>query len=750
MYVEINNRFFWVDPTELKTKQKIALDTASTQTGIAGDVSLKIGKKSRAIELELKELAKGDGFSTRVKEEGVKRRDFLESELIKIDKDIDVQLATAPKDSPVIKLGKDIQYRWKKVNQSQKAFDEMTVQLNQISKDIAGMTGSDIFSKVSKKHISRMVDGDKALQFIGFSGNIRTVEAFNWWINGIRKRAIGSTLEERTLGIKDHISEYEYAVYRAERARRSSAYFFTDVSQLRSTAARFHEAEGTDSRNFETVAKDLDFVWNQLLNRNVKGHGEWDKAIRIMKNVNFLRFMGMVTIASMSDLGNAIGTLGLSRYVRTMWHYLGTPDKKNLSQFATLNANFEIASLQGRGSKLWGGTDPNADFYDPMSGKIIEQRGGQGVDWVDKNIGQGSWLMDKYNRLNMLNKWNAFNKRVVTLGVEDMVVDIGIRLNAGRAVSKRDLAITKSFRFTEADLKKIGKLWEKGGDSRTTIIGRNFYLAQSETWADATFAFDYRAKIKGAANNIIVTPSLGSNPKWASNSGLSLLWQFKSFLSASFDMTFLPWLQRGVIYKDPNQIMQFITTSALGAMTYSIYELVKGRNPFIDKELKDEDGNVTVTVHWSRTMVSQGLDRAGMFALFFEGQNLMERWIGHGFHSMVSGELDEKYRARSALDMLGGPSAGAIDDLRKSLVWLNDPTELPTQGEWGAARRLLPLQNLIQARLVIDVAPSLIDSWSTGRPLIRQGPTAKKSWVNPHPKDTTHVFKTIQQRLAGE
>jgi len=754
MYIEINNRFLWVDPIELKTKQKAALDTASTQTGIAGDVSLKIGKKARAIEAQLKQLEEGDGFATRIKEEGVDRRAYLETQLDTTNKLIEIELTAAPKASPVIKLAREMSKSWEAVTRNQKAFDDMTVKMNQIARDVAGMTGAEHFSKVAKKHISKMTETDKASDFIGFSGNIRSVEAYGWWMNGLRRRAMGPSLEERTLGITDHISEYEYAVYRAERARRSSAYFFTDVSHATSAAARMHEAEGTPFENFKTVASDLDFVWNQLLNRNPSGHGSMDKAIRTLKNVNFLRYMGMVTIASMSDLGNAIGTLGMARYMRTMWHYLGRPDRKNLSQFATLNANFETASMlggaQARAGALWGDASHTTDFYDSTTGQFVPQKGGGAVDWLNKTTGHNSKLLNVYNRLNMLNRWNAFNKRVVTLGVEDMVVDIGMRLNLGRAVSRRDLAITKSFGFTETDLKKIGKYWEKGGDSRTTIIGRDFYLAQSENWLDASFAFSYRAKIKGVANNIIVTPSLGSNPIWASHGGLSLLWQFKSFLSASFDMTFLPWLQRGVIYKDPNQIMQLVTTSLLGGMTYSIYELVKGHNPFQDKPVRDEDGKVVDSVHWSRTMFSQGLDRAGMFALLFEAQNIQEKMTGHGFHSLVSGDLDVRFRARSAVDLFGGPSIGFLDDLTKIMPWFGDPTKLPTRGQWGAVRRIIPLQNLIQARLVLDVVPSLIGASGEGEFLKPYPKSSKRSWINPNQKTSTHVFRTIQQRLAGE
>ncbi len=754
-YIQINNKFLWIDPLEFKTKEKAALDTKSTQRGLPAHVASSMGKKSKKVDAEIKKLEEGTGFTERLEREAVDRKASLERDLDTTNKLIELELKTRNTQSDVIKLDRKMWRAWEKLNAKLGEFDDLTKKLNQVASDIDMSTRDANFDGVSKRHIKHMPEGGNASEYMGFSNNIRTFEAFKWWINGIRRRAMGPTFEDRVLGINDHISEYEYAVFRAERARRDSAYFLTDARHLIAFSNRSIRTEGGNARDMEKAGKDIDFVWNQLLNRNYSSSfsGSLDQTIRVLKNMNFMRYMGMVTIASMSDFGNAIGTLGLSRYVRTLWHYIGTPDRKNLSQFANLNAAFEVASMQGRGATI-GGLDHAGDFYNPETGKTIPQLGQRGpygktMDWTDRNLGQGSKGMRIYNRMNMLNKWNAFNKRVVTLGVEDIVTEIGIKLGSGQSVSERDLAITRSFGFSESDLVKIGAYFKLHGERKSTIVGRDFYLSNSEQWTDASFAFKYRAKIKGAANNIIVTPSVGSNPKWTSHKGVSLLWQFKSFLSASFDMTFLPWLQRGVLYRDPNQIMQLVMLGTLGAMTYSIYEVLKGKNPFQDKPVRDEDGNVVDTVHWSRTMVSQGLDRSGLFAALFEAQNLAERTTGIGFHSFVSGSMDTQYRARSALDLVGGPTVGAIDDLIKAAAWIGHTDDRPSQGEFGAARRLLPAQNTIWAKVILDVGPSLFDVASGKGSYFASSPMAPKDYYNLLPP-TPYAFKTIQKRLAGE
>ena len=753
-YIQINNKFLWIDPLEFKTKEKAALDTKSTQRGLPAHVASSMGKKSKKVDAEIEKLEEGTGFTERLEQEAVDRRATLERDLDTTNKLIELELKTRNTRSDVIKLDRKMWKAWETLNAKLGQFDDLTKKLNQVASDIDISTRSEVFKGVGKKHIKHMPEGGQASNYIGFSDNIRTFEAFKWWINGIRRRATGPDAEERLLGINDHISEYEYAVFRAERARRDSAYLLTDSRHLISFSNRSIRAEGGNHRDMKKSGEDIDFIWNQLLNRNQGDTGgSLDQTIRVLKNMNYMRYMGMVTIASLSDFGNAVGTLGLSRYVRTLWHYIGRPDRKNLSEFANLNAAFEVASLQGRSATV-GGLDQGGDFYNPDTGKSIPQAGsggayGKTLDWMDRNLGQGSEGMRVYNRMNMLNKWNAFNKRVMTLGVEDMIAEIGIKLGKGQSVSERDLGITRSFGFSESDLIKAGAYFELYGDRKSTIVGRDFLLANSEKWTDASFAFKYRAKIKGAVNNIIVTPSIGSNPKWTSHKGLSLLWQFKSFLAASFDMTFLPWLQRGVLYKDPNQIMQLVTTATLGSMTYGIYEVLKGNNPFHDKPIKDDDGNVVDTVHWSRTMIAQGLDRGGMFAGMFELQNTFERPTGIGFHSLVSGSMDTQYRARHPLDLFGGPTVGAVDDLIKAAAWIGKIPERPTSGPIGALRRLGPAQNTIWAKVILDVGPSLFDTVTGKGSYFAPAPGAPRDYFNLLP-DRDHAFKTIQKRLAGE
>jgi len=785
-YLQIKDKFLWINPVEIKEKSLLAINkerVAGTRSDMV--VSTEGGKteiksfdwdRTKLTPQAIKELNKlhdaikqtnvppivpGKGemvmFKERIKEHEARREALAKKRLGELNelivKEIDdmKELMRGRGTDPSIEnqsrareMNDKTLKAYKKFKDKEATFSKLTDNLNGIAKDITIKTHKySGWEHLAKDHIDNMKEGDSPSNFIGFSSTNSLFERRRLKYNPYRRLIIGADRIDRVVERKNYMSEYEYAMLRIERSRKNAAYFATDPAQVISEAKRNLEDPNQvgSKKEFEEVKKDITYIYNQLLNRNVWAgdqHGV-QTAISILKNLNFMRYMGMVTIASLSDLGNAIGTLGMARYVRTMWTYLGTPDRKNLSHFSRLNDAFEVASLENRANK-YGGLDFEQDVYDPITQQRVDTSPQGKLKTIDRWTNSDSKLMGAFNIGHMLNKWNGFQKRIVTLGVEDMVAELGIaRWNGGgkpREISERDRGIAQSMGFGESDLIRIGQMHERFGGKKDSIFGREFYLAQSERWTDDLFAFNYQARIKGTVDSIIVTPGAGSNPKWTSNPYLNHFWQFKSFLSASFDMTFLPFVQRGVLYKDPNQAMQVLMTALLGSMSYAIYETMKGINPFENKKVTDDDGNVD-EVHWSRVMLTQGMDRAGMFALLFEAQNTFERIFGFGFHSLLAGNLDTKYKARSAVDLVGGPTVGGVFSAIESLRTLKHPLE-PTVGELSALRRMIPAQNLIWTKLLFDVAPSWIDTTLMG-----EGNYFAKG-------ESPSGFKTIQQRMAGE
>ena len=712
------DKFMWVDPEEL-AKRRAELDHTKRD---------KFNKEAEAIraEKELRSELNGDWRSDHEQQIKVGQAEINQRNIAveEIQNRPDLQRNRKSKEDAHEKL-KELTEAW----------EARAVELNDVaaavSRKLVGKKGIDRevgTGGLAKKHFRTATDAelsDGSAEFIGFGSRLAELESYGYSPGIVLSRQTGPSATARLIGVdergvelgKDMIGAFEAAVYKAEAALRDNAYFNSSSLPLRQLITRTHTEAGLSRADLARAHKDIDYIVDGLLRRNPYASSS-DQAARVLKNINYMRYMGMVVVSSLSDTANAVGTLGLKRYVRSMWKYLGTPDRDGLSDLARMVAVGEQAMLRDR----FGGVESSLPSMDPISGEVVKQVNAEGpfgraVDWLDKKTGQGSWVMDKYNTLNFLPRWNAFQKRFVTIAVEDMVTDIGIKLNKGHSVDERDVLIARAFGFNEKDLKKIGKLWDKHGESVTAILGRDLYLMHSDRWAhDGSFAVQTRAKIKSAVDNIIVTPTIGSNPAWAKRGLLSLIWQFKSYLSASTDLIFLPAIQRGMVLKRGvgDQAMMAFGTTMMGSLSYTIYEILAGRDPFKDVVGTDADGNETRS-SWASNMVLSGLDRGGTFAGLFELNNVLERNVGYGAYSILGGRMHNKFRARTMTDTLLGPSWGLLQDAMVSMNSVIDLDPL-TESQATARRRLIFGQNLWPVKLLLDFGPSALDSMQTSTP----------------------------------
>ena len=753
-YVVVGEKFIWIDPIQLKGKKLEALEKWR-DSGITDQQVLKASDRIRKLKTEIKKLEKADRFEEQKAQEDGKWRKRLQDELADLEAEqarmeMDL-LALDKRGDPLMRdyhaLNGRAMEMMADLDAATSKFDSATDTLNRLASEIAANThGRGGIEFDTKPHISKREEGQSEGEFIGFSSRNRQMESSRSGRRSMKKKVFAGhdqkdLADQRMIG-RFGQSEYEYVIRRIERSRRQAAFANTDHAFEVAKLRRHGKDDGMDDKQIQKAADDIGFIYDQLLGRSIGSTSLGaDKTIRILKNLNYMRYMGMVLIASLSDFGNAVGTLGMARYIRTMYHYMGNPNRDNMSEFARIIGAMEMTGSDNKATKTWGVGEGNRDTL-TVDGQRKEDLGGRGsgvITALDDATKSGSKAMSLYNAMNLLGAWNSFNKKMVTVGLEDMVVDIGIRLRLGKEVSERDLAYAQSMKFSKADLMEVGRQWElSGSNSRETIVGRDFYLAKSEDWDNASFVFSYQAKIKSGVNAIIVTPSVGSSPKIFKHPVASLLWQFKSFMAASFEMTFLPLLQRGGVYKDPNALMQVMIASMGGALTYSIYEIMNGRDPFANQSETKEDGTV-VTSHWSRTMAAQALDRSGMFAAIFEINNTYERFSGIGFHKAITGITGlRSYKARSATDLLAGPTVGGINEFVTALGLID--IDWFSRGEAAAGRRLAPAQNTIWAKLLLDVGPSVYDSISSGKPYFdKEGKYETRQGT----------FKTIQERWGG-
>ena len=622
--------------------------------------------------------------------------------------------------------------RTKELNELVNEFDLTTKDLNTIGKGVSEMNQNAPIRKAGygKRHVDNLTDQEveqKELPRLGFKTELGYLNKYNHNPDQLRGLlgmvGLNDLRVKQIVGLTDFAGIVRQLADIASTERLDNYTFYLKSDFIKQKMLREGELQGDQ---LEKAFSNLDFVFGDLRNEKISSRlGEdFDKTMRIIKNLNYMRYMGMVTIASLGDFANAIGTMGLTGYARTMVTYFGNfKDRKDIAVLPNLIAAGEIAGIENRATRLMD-TEAQGTFLDPITMAPRSTAGSsklsRGINWLDEKTNQNSKVMTMYNKFgNFLGVWNSFNKRMVTLGLEDMVVRAALKGDVvnGRYVNsskKRVLGMLKAMRFSDQDLLAIKQNYLKHGSTKTNIVGGDFYLSGFEKWdnTDSFTTYDYHAKIEGAVNHIIVTPGLADLPKWFKIPEVSPFVQFKSFLFASTNRMFLPMIQRYSLYRDPNQVAMFFSTAMLGSLSYLIYEIMSGRDPMKDSEIEKEDGTIEKR-SWVNKMVLEGIDRGGSVAFLFSLSNILDRHAGIGVHSLFGGELNRKYRARTLNDFITGPIGGLADDIQKSLTAVSDllrGNEV-TESQLTSMRRVAPAQNAISIRAAVDIAPSALDAF---------------------------------------
>lgn len=723
--VSKDGKWSWISPEDVARLKIKAFEKKLGELPSGDPRILKLKKKLRLAKKEGVEFRKKSGKSLGDVFEARKTVRIAEAEykLDSVNKEIAERIQQGsenPMTKPLAELDRKHRSLWEKYHEKARLFKTQTNTLDNIAQQTSEIRRNVPHLSHASKKLDKAMDELSIFDGIGFEENFGYYEKYGW--NPVSTLGILSGADE--IDLRSGFSTFQGEIYQssliAQEARRRNTQFFLDPEFLMADVMRDHGS--LNKSEIKSVRDDLEYIYAQLQNKTISPDVDpnWQKFSRAVKNLNYLRYMGMVTIASLGDFGNAVGTLGLGRYIKTLFTVFDNfRDRENLSAVASLVAAGEVAGPETRSTKMLG-VDGGTAYIDPITGAPRSSAVNNSsltsrfVEGFDRTFAQDTKLMRGFNMYgNFLSQFNAFNKRIVTLGLEDMVVEIAMKKARGQAITERDKGILEGLRFNDDDLDQIWRYWssiDQASPERTRkkkIIGRDFYLSNSGHW-NGSFAYKYEMKIRSAVNSIIVTPTIGDLPRAFQDPTFAPFLQFKSFLVAQTNKMFLPMIQRGLLYKDLNQVAMVLGVSAIGTLSYAIYETMAGNDVTKDTKYKDPKTGEEKTRSWVTKAVLEGLDRGGAFAMLFATSNIIERFGGTGIHSIFGGELNRRYRARTLGDTLLGPAGGLLTDLAKSgtgvmdLVYGRDVTE----SQLTAMRRLIPLQNLIWIKLATDVAPS--------------------------------------------
>lgn len=385
---------------------------------------------------------------------------------------------------------------------------------------------------------------------------------------------------------------------------------------------------------------------------------------RVVRNLNYLRLLGGMTISAFSDVAKPVFVHGLTRTMKTL--------------FSPLTTGLSTLRLAAKEVKLAG----------TALDMVLDSRTMAIADVMD-DFGRGSRFerglsnaTRKFGIVSLMAPWNSAMKQFAGIITQTRMLQAIERVVKGNA-SKKETTYLAAGGIDANMAERIAKEYQAHG-----VEDGNVRWANTEAWTDRRAVEAYRSFLVRDVDRTIVTPGQ-DKPLWMSKEAGKLIGQFKSFAVASIQRTLLTGLQQ----RDMAALNGMLLMLGLGAVTYWTKAQIAAWGTGKEPNISDNPAK------WA----TEALDYSGLTGWLMEANNIAENATGGRVGlSQITGETATRYASRNQFGALLGPTF----DLGGDFFQLS---RAATTGEWTASdvrtmRRLLPLQNLFYVRQLFDRA----------------------------------------------
>ena len=443
--------------------------------------------------------------------------------------------------------------------------------------------------------------------------------------------------------------------------------------------------------------KDIEAARDMLRgqNRPEIQHTAWARTLNAANTFNYVRALGGVLAASLTDAVRPAMVHGLTAYMR--------------DGIGPLVRNMKAVKMSRHEAKLAGAISEKmlasrlatmAEITDPYAMNSPFER-------FLENAAAG------FTKMTGLLHWNDFQKGIAATMIQNRILANAEKAaaNGFDSLPAKERAYMGFLGIGQGKAEDLGKLFASYGE---TLDGVR--VANSEVWGDDAVAAGlrraYRAAINKDVDSIIVTKGVGDVPLFMSTPVGRALLQFKSFAIASNQRVLI----RGLQEDTTRFVSGIVGMTTIGAFIYMLKQLESGR------EISDNPG----------TWIAEGLDRSGIFSVGFEINNALEKIGAPGAYQAASAlgalavpgadrqQRASRYAVRSKVGSLLGPSFGGATDIAGLLGLGFENMQraaagedmVLSEGDVSAARRLTPFASLPYWRWVIDgmIVPEIKDS----------------------------------------
>lgn len=392
------------------------------------------------------------------------------------------------------------------------------------------------------------------------------------------------------------------------------------------------------------------------------------RGARMAMNLNTLRFMGGVVLASVSDPARVVQKHGLINTFK--------------DGFLPMIRDLKTARMSQREAKLAGtALDVTIHSRAHAISDVLDEYGRgskfeRGLEFASNKIGVIA-LFDYWT-----SAWKQFTAGVVNARILDAISTI---MEGG--ADKKVLSATEYLASVNLGRNHIEEIWKQinnGGGGKVNGV----WLPNTDTWDlskpianDALRA--YRAALAKEVDDTIVTPGL-ERPLFLDRSiQMRMLTQFKSFGMASTTKT----LMAGMQEKDARYVNGVMISLALGTLSYYLWATAVGGDAY-------EEMLNAGPAKWA----DEAITRSGQTAVFDEFQRIGQRVPGISPYLSFSGTRSTRREGGDLTEALLGPTFDLLEKANGVISGVDDPT----RSTLHAFRQILPFQNLFFLRQAFD------------------------------------------------
>jgi hypothetical protein len=381
------------------------------------------------------------------------------------------------------------------------------------------------------------------------------------------------------------------------------------------------------------------------------------RAGRTIRDLNFVRMLGGMTLSAIPDMARPIAVNGLMPVAKGLKALATNPKRVGMSIKEAKKAAVGLDMvLNSRASSL-------AEINDIYNKGSRFERGLRSMS-------------DSFSKATLMSQWNTGLKNFSAVVTQDRILLAAAQVAEGKA-SKDTIKRLAASGIGKEQAEAIADQFKKFGDEGSLA------LSNGHLWENKTALETFRAAVLKDVDRTIVTPGQGEKPLWTSGEMGKMIFQFKTFAAAAHHKILISDLQ----YRDAAALNGFLMSVAFGTAAYGAKQLVAGR------EVSDDP----------KKLIVESLDRSGAFGYMWDANNIVEKMTRGevGVNKLIGAPPMSRYASRNVLGAMFGPTVGTIEDVA-TVTGAISSGEF-TEAEKKRAIQMIPGQNLFYMRGLLEV-----------------------------------------------